>query len=89
MASMGAPMAGPSPTPAPVPAPDDQAVSIQACDDCGHLTRVTLWEFIDGAAVRENRMVWLCRICRDKLAGLFSDMPAAPHVPSPSGGWGD
>jgi hypothetical protein len=65
-------------------------VSVQACDDCGHIARVTLWEFIDGAAVRQQQMVWLCRLCRDKVAGLFCDVPAAPHVPAPSsGGYGD
>ena len=62
------------------PVPDDQAVSVQACDDCGQVARATLWQFLDGASTREGRIVWLCTRCRDKALGLFPDCPAAPSV---------
>lgn len=62
-----------------MPNPHDQAVSIQACDDCGQVTRTNLWQFVDGATTREGRIVWLCRWCRDKVLGLHRDIPAAPY----------
>ena len=61
---------------------DDEAriVSVRECEECRRIRRVTLWEERHGLRLRATR--WLCDRCRDRLVGLWADMPCAPAVPS-------
>ena len=64
--------------PAPSAAPPLPAESVQACDRCQDICRVTLHEVLSGLVAYQARLVWLCPRCLDAVQGRWPDIPVAP-----------